>query len=254
MSDADADVDRVLSVVRRRRAMLDALRDEPRTRHELVDAFDCSKSTVYKGVDELESVGAIKTHDRVLSPTLFGLLLVERLDSLYEAAAYGDVLADLRADGLDPVVFDDAEIVAPSVDAIDAHHDRVAGLIEAADRIRGLASLSAPRFVRLLADRLDDPDFELDLVLTAALVSRLRESEDRDALALFDRSNATFRELERTVPFSVGIYDSNGETIVAVELQDGPEVRAVVLNDSHAAVRWATDRYEQWREAAISMS
>jgi len=57
----------------------------------------------------------------------------------------------------------------------------------------------------------------------------------------------TVRVIDRSFVFSVGIYDVRDERTVAVELQDGPEVRAVVVNDSAGSVRWATELYERTR-------
>ena len=72
------DAAELIDLLHRRGDLLATLLDEPTERYELVDRVPASKSTVYKGVSQLEGRGLIERTPRGLEPTLFGVVAHER--------------------------------------------------------------------------------------------------------------------------------------------------------------------------------
>jgi predicted transcriptional regulator len=233
-------------LLRLRHGVLAALADEPRPRHQLVDALPDSKSTVYKGLTQLEEAGLVERREDGFAPTLFGVVALARYDALVETAGYGDLLADLPGDAVDPAALVGAEVVRPDETDAERHLEAVWDLLAGAEAARGVTPVVSPGYVERFRALLDG-GLTADLVLPAAVLDALRE-DHADALAAVS-ARATLYETTATVPFGVLVAEGDRPRM-AIELRDGPLVTGLVTNDTPAALDWATATVDRFRTTA----
>jgi len=72
----------ILSVLWKRSQLLEILDRQPCRRPELVDEVDEARSTVYRGLEQLQEIGAVKVEGSVCTTTPFGSLLIEEYQHL----------------------------------------------------------------------------------------------------------------------------------------------------------------------------
>jgi predicted transcriptional regulator len=244
MTDDGAFVD----LLARRHAVLAALAEEPRPRHVLVDALPDSKSTVYKGVTQLQAADLVEARDRVLHPTLAGRIALDRYRSLAAAKPLVDLLARAPTDGLDPVAFEGATVVTPDRRAFDRHIVYGEQVLGDADRVEGLVCAVSDDTLDVFRERVVEPGVSASLVLDPALVAALRSSSPGllDALAAVE--HVTLFESARPVPVGLLVVATDGTERLAVELYDDGVPLGIVLNERPEAVAWAREvlasRYE----------
>lgn len=237
-------------LLRLRHDVLRALVDEPRPRHELVDALPDSKSTVYKGLTQLEEAGLVERAEVGFAPTLFGVVALARYDALVETAGYGDLLADLPGDAVDPAALVGASVVRPDDSDAERHLEAVWDLLAGADRVHGVAPVVSPGYVDRFRAILDT-GLDAELVLPAAVVETLRRDHATALAAVAER--ASLYETTEPVPFGVIVTDGSPARM-AIELRDGPLITGLVTNETPVAADWARATVDRYREEATPVT
>lgn len=249
MTDAEELIDCLL----RRNDLLAVLCDEPMERYELVDRVDASKSTVYKGVSQLEDLGLIERTARGLEPTLFGTVAHERYRELAAAASFSPLLSLLPRDGpLDPDVLRGAAAITPTDHDVDRHFTHVERLLREADRVRGFTPIVSPRYVSIFAEQVGK-GLRADLVLETDLVDRIAAADPRTLAALLAHENVSLYRTDSALPFGLAIGVSGGDEQVLVELRDRSTMTGVITNDSPDCRDWAERVYEEYRTTATPL-
>jgi predicted transcriptional regulator len=239
----------LVELVRRRYTVLRAIADAPRTRHQLVDALPDAKSTVYKGVTQLQAAGLITDGSGDLAPTLFGSVALARYESLLETAAHQELLATLPADAVHPDVVRGARVVRPDESDAERHVEALWDLLETAESARAVAPVVSPGYAARLAELLE-AGLTAEVVLPSAVVETVRTSQSGPFAAVAER--ATLYETTVDVPFGVLLTDGP-DPQVAIEFRDGPVLTGIVTNDTPAAREWAKTAFEVIRDGAAPL-
>lgn len=249
MSDRETFVD----LLARRHAVLAALVEEPRPRHVLVDALSDSKSTVYKGVSQLQTAGLVEARDRVLHPTLAGRIALDRYRSLAAAEPLADLLDRVPTGDLDPVAFGGATVVTPDRRSFDRHIVYGERVLGDADRVEGLVRAVSDDSLDVFRERVVDPGVSASLVLDPALVAELRASSPGllDSLAAVE--HVALAESERPVPVGLLVVEVGGTERLAVELYDDGVPLGIVVNERPESVAWARETIGSYRETATPL-
>lgn len=243
------DGDELAELLRLRHGVLQAVVEAPRPRHELVDALSDSKSTVYKGLSQLEAAGLVERSEDGFVPTLFGTVALARYDALADTAAFGDLLADVPAGAVDPAALVGAEVVRPDETDVERHLDALWELLADAEHARGVSPVVSPGYVerfRALLDR----GLTAELVLPTTVVRSLRD-EHPDALAAV-AERTTLHESTASLPFGVVVTEGEHPRM-AIELRDGPLVTGLLTNDTPDALRWAEATVDRFRAEATAV-
>lgn len=233
-------------LLRLRHGVLRAVVDDPRPRHELVDALPDSKSTVYKGLSQLAAAGLVERVDGRFVPTLFGVVALGRYETLAETAQAGDLLAGFPGGAVDPAALIGAAVVRPDETDAERHLDAVWELLADTEQVSGVAPVVSPGYVERFQSLLDD-GLSAELVLPTAVVDSLREQYPDVLAAVADR--AVLSETTETVPFGV-LVTEGARPRMAIELRDGPLITGLITNDTPDAVDWATATVDRYRANA----
>lgn len=224
----------LLDVLARRHALLRAISETPRERHELVDAVDDAKSTVYKGVSQLEELGLVEGTADGLRATLFGVVVLRQYEELARTAALGPRLAGLPPEAIDPVVFVGSEFVSPDVGAVGRHLEHAQELLASAGTVRGVVPIASTDNVGLIRTQVADGEMDAEFVISDELADSFG---DATVQSLLD-DGLTLHRTSRPVPF--GVFVISGDPVrMAVEFRDGTLVTGLLLNDTAESIAWA---------------
>ena len=243
------DARNLTDVLSRRHAILRVLSESPRERHELVDEFDDAKSTVYKGVSQLENLGLLEHTGEGLRPTLFGVAALRRYEELARTADLASFLTDLPPDAIDAEVFVGSELVAPRTEDVDRHLNRARTLLTEAEVVRGVVPAASSDNVAIVRDRTAAGQLTAEFVLTTELVGVLRREMPGTLETLLD-GGVTLWETEEDVPFGTYVARGRTKTRMAIEFRDGNLVTGLLLNDTAESLQWAEDQFKRYRENA----
>lgn len=249
--------DELVSLLARRIEVLECLLENQLTRPEIVDALDISRSTVDRAVRELEGMGLLEFEDGAYRASLPGRLayaeyaeLREELVTVEEAA---DLLAVLPPDApLELDVIRGAEVVVATEPAPHVPGSRIPELLAGADRVRSLSmALTNPDTGDVVADEVQQSGMAADVVFERQLYEYLTDSETMaiDDLRATDRFTVRVTE---TLPFGLVIAETDGTTEVCIAVYDDDRtLEGILINDTDAAIAWATTVFESYRDAAV---
>lgn len=240
----------LVKVLSRRHAILRSLRDTPKERHVLVDYLDNSKSTVYKGVSQLEELGLIKPTSEGLQPTLFGIVALERYDELIQTAEFGELLVDLPLGAIEPSALIGAEAITPDNTSVDRHLARVETILRDVEVIRGISPAVSPEYMSLLHQRIVNGELNAEFILTTEIVTHLRQEFSGVVEDILSSSNATLYETQEEPPFTLFLASSAGSTEVVLELGGEGFATGVIINETTESLHWAETVYGQYKRTA----
>ncbi|ELZ70531.1 transcriptional regulator [Haloferax sp. Atlit-10N] len=251
-----SEADEVFDVLASRADVLEAVVRQPRTTAELVSGLPVSRSTVDRGLRELERAGFVETSDRVHRPTLAGRMaldtysnFVECLDDIDAAAA---VLDSLDSDApLAPVFLDGCEVVATD-DGLGPVLSKLTSFVEGSTSIRGLVRGALPSQVDAYHRAVVEDGTPVDLVATDDVVQRLVTAYRPQLAEAWSVSSFSLRSVE-SLPYSLVVSDLPDGPVAFLVAYSERGLAGVVYNDSPAAVAWARERIEDCRADASSL-
>jgi len=238
-----------------REELLRRIDDAPREKSALVEATGVSRSTVDRGVRELEAAGLVERYDGGYRRTAAGRIAIEAYDDLVETfaglAESRNAVRDLPPDTpLDPVVVRDAS-VAVATPPDPGRPTRVQrDLVERATHQRLLAPTALPQHVAMYGRQIGSEDFTGEFLITSDVLELLVENyrdELEDALA---GGGVQFRETDSLPPYGLSISETPTGRVAGVLVYTASGVSAFLEADSARAVEWAEELFEDhWSDA-----
>ncbi|UTF54638.1 helix-turn-helix transcriptional regulator [Natronosalvus rutilus] len=247
-----------LEVVSRRHPLLAALEAGPRPKGDLLDAVDCSSSTLDRAIRELETCHFLERRDGSVRLTTAGRLALEEYRrsqrALESITAASHVLQFAPPDApLSMAVLEEATIHEPSSHAPNAPVERIADCMRDADRAWALgATERTPQFRRILNEQTTDGDLAVEVVLTDDLLSFLLEAHT-NALERFLEVDAFEAATIEEIPYGLAVLETPTKPYTFVTLTNEGDVQGVIENDSQAAYEWGRELFQQVRSAATAL-
>ncbi|WP_135534925.1 helix-turn-helix transcriptional regulator [Halostella pelagica] len=244
----------MMETVFKRIEFLDALAENPSEKRELVSQLDVSRSTVNRGVQDLEQFGLVAYENSAYELTVCGRLLYEQY-SRYEESAEAIVAADELLQHLPketPISLDfiwDAEVFVAEEPAPAVPVSVLTEIIRDADRIRGLSQAhAAPKAEDALRMAIDG-GATAEIVFCKAVYEHVQATYDwiADRIAAGDYQPYVTGDL----PFGLIIADHDETTYCCVVVYtDQSSIAGLMVNDTRAAVTWASKLFESHRQQA----
>ncbi len=238
----------IISLLTKREPILRAVGADGVGKRDLVEQLRVSRSTVDRGIRELEAAGLLVRSAEGYRRTLLGELLVSEYDQFAtrtEALLAGqELLADLSPEyELDPVVFRDATIVTASQHAPQQPISAFCSLLAEA---RWTQTVFPAVFPQLLDQWVELGDHEMsraDIVLPEPAVSTLVSSHTESLEALLAESRIALHQVtEGPTCGLVVAEDESTATAGLVVLDDRGGARAFIETDADEAVSWVRER------------
>lgn len=249
-----------LTIVRRRRQILDYLSEEVAAKRDIVAVTESSRSTVDRAISELTSFGLVERVDggfRTTTPGRLSLdLVAETTETMRTIEESSDVLSNVPLSAsVSHRFLVGANIVAGDSAAPYSGIDDVFERLKRADRVRGLSVAdNDPRWTRTLHDRTVSGSMTADVALTRPMAEyALDEYAGRiDEYLAADHYQVRVCE---SLPFGLFLLDVDGRTVAHLLVHDerGSFV-AQVENDRPDAVEWAEAQFADRFEAGTRLS
>lgn len=244
------DPEDLIEVLSRRHEILRAVLDDPKGRHVLVDDLDVSKSTVYKGVSQLQERGLVRSTSNGLRPTLYGIVALERYDELARTADLGQLLADLPPETIEPSALVGAEAVVPDRRSVDRHLARLERIFQEAESIRGFSPAVSPEQTTIFHDRTTSDGLEAEYVLPTEIVDHLHRVDPAGLEETVAAENVVFYQTDRDMRISLFLATSSDGTEVCIGLGEEGVATGLIVNDTAESRRWAEAEFERLKRTA----
>ncbi|MFC5368266.1 helix-turn-helix transcriptional regulator [Salinirubrum litoreum] len=249
----------ILTVAIRRRELLAVLREGPTSVGDLQTRVETARSTVYRAVRRLTSLGLVAETDAGVQLTVFGRLVAARtertVDRVREFCDAEPQLARLPASLPVPAeVVRGAEVVTAEPHDTDRPAEAYLSTVTEADRVVAATPVARGRFVRTLREAVLDDRIDASIVTESELVEYLLSTYRETLTGVLDADNLALYETDADIQFEFAVASEPRE-FLAVNLYDGRGYhRAFLRNDSQTAVAWGRDRYETLRADATRLS
>ncbi|WP_416839876.1 helix-turn-helix transcriptional regulator [Haloferax sp. DFSO52] len=247
----------VSEVLKSRGPILAALSVEEKTPAELAAELSVSRSTIDRGLRELERSGFVEVVDGTARATLFGRLALESyadlVGQLAEIDSAADAFESLPADTqFDPVMVDGSRSVVAETADDERPLDRLTSFFDRATAIRGCVRTAAQPQIETFSRRIVDDDIAVSLVATSALVEQLITEHRPQLVTLLGTGSFSLRSID-SLPYSLFVVElPTGPVALLVTYRSG-RIFSVVSNDSSAAVAWTQTQLDRWWSASESL-
>ena len=256
MTISDDPTTEVIDALASRSNLIDALSAEPKDKREIVDELGVSRSTVDRGVRELEVLGLVDYASGGLTLTFAGRLLAreyrefkERVASVLDAQ---NVIAVLDEDSdIDARLLTGAEIVPADTIAPFKPGEKLVEEVRKADRCRLTSRAHAYRDTAdVFHNQVINEGMETEMVFRARMLDHIR-SDYPEILHDFELADNSKNYVTETIPFGLYLAERDDTTNVCV-LVYGPDNRytGFISNDTEDAIEWGEEIYEQYKQRA----
>ena len=242
------------AIVAKRRDVLSAL-STPKTKPELVEELDASRSTVDRAIGSLLEHSLVEREGSHYEATFAGRealtayeRFLDRLDALERAQP---ILGELPADvDIDPAVLEGATVVESVPAAPEGPIEETIKHMQRASRFRGLGPAVTPLYIDVVETIVEENGAETELVLTEAVVDVLTGTYPDGFAALRDADGLSLYVTQRPMPFCVWSAETADGPVSGIIVFGENGVAGVINNDTDAMNEWARERYSQFRADA----
>jgi hypothetical protein len=232
------------------RDVLESLDSAPKTKPELVDECDVSRSTIDRWLRDLQGDDLVRRPADRFDLTLFGRLVTReqarvqaRFDQLVDVC---DPLTSLSSEtDIDPRVFENAEMESYTGGGPQLGEE----LLTHPGRVKLVAPDVASIYSLFLYDD-PNPDLELEAVLDRGMVSRLEEFCLNQRMTLLGELDVDVYELDDPPSFCLALLEREERSTVHLIFGSVDTPVGVVKNASPDAVAWGEAMYRTYREGA----
>jgi predicted transcriptional regulator len=250
----------IISTIQNRERVLEQLYAESKDKRSLVAEIPASRSTVNRGVRDVESLDLITYEDGEFHLTREGRFLYTRWRSFRSTVESIDearpLLVHLPPDAdISTALLRGSEVILSPELAPHMVGTHLEGEIEDAIRGRVLARANShARAMETVLTQVTDHGLELEIILSADLCAYLRRQYPRQFSILSDhcdiRSSANVE-----IPYGLFLLEQvDDEIAYLLVYSSGNDLRGAIVNDTPPALNWAERVYGQHQTEATWVS
>ncbi|SFS96188.1 helix-turn-helix transcriptional regulator [Halostagnicola kamekurae] len=241
-------------VLRRRRDLLEALRDNPSPKPEIVDRTAVSRSTVDRGITELVDRGCVRKVDSQFRLTETGRLALEaRLE--YERAidqiqTAGPLLAEIDLESLSLEFLRGATVNVADPRRPWKVLDQSSALVDEATTMYGTGPAVFRKFYDDIDRSVENHGLTCELVIDEAVFESLDSAQREELRELLRRAEGTLLRTELTDSFAIWILEYADREYAGITVYSSGGFSGVIYNDAPNAVSWARTQYRKRKASA----
>ncbi|WP_408957565.1 helix-turn-helix transcriptional regulator [Natrinema sp. 74] len=253
---AGTDGEQLRDILSKRYWLVEALSEKPKTKPELVDELESSRSTINRAIDELLDVGCVEP----MQPTRqqFQLTMAGQAALQFHRDYRAEteriqtntaLLNTLPADSLDKAFLAEADVYS-SVRTPDIAHQPGTEPLEEANRMIGTAPVVQREYFDNFMGRLQEGGFELELILESSLVEAIEQSYEDEFAALMGFDTVIAYVTEEPLPYALWVIEQTTSEYAGITLYEDGGLKGTIVNDTDTAIAWTRNQYAEYREAA----
>lgn len=244
-------------VLSKRHIVLEALLDDWKTRPQLVDELNYSRSTIDRAIDDLCDAGCIERTGSEFRATFPGKLALETHQQYQNKTKLiqqeTDLLANLSFDSpLDHSFLDGAQIYS-SATTPGVADQPVYDLLPSATKFTGISPVIYREYLEALTDRLHDGGFDLEVIATTELLESMQENYADEFASLAEFNSIDVYVIDEFPSHSLWVLYQDSATYAGMAIFDEGGKKGSIINDSDEAVAWVENQYRQYRDASTRM-
>ncbi|WP_096396405.1 winged helix-turn-helix domain-containing protein [Halorubrum trapanicum] len=241
------------AVLTERHPFLRALIEQPRSKCDLEDEIDGSRSTLDRALRDLADAELATYEDGVWKPTPLGRCsyrtrnaYLERLENLAEVAPLFNELSSGSPVDCAFVIGADVHETDPSMP--DAIMQTLLDSVEGGQVVSVVTPVVVTGFAEDFYERVSrGKNYSLELLIPPDVFERTRAAFPTLTDELLDDENVSLHTA--SIPFSFGLWIvDSAEAGIIIFTDQG--VRGILVNDTTEALDWATEQYERVKQDA----
>ena len=250
------EISEVFDVLSNRAALIETLSAEPTDKRDIVDELGVSRSTVDRGIRELEVLGLVEYTSEGLTPTLYGQLAAQeyrdfehRVASVLDAQSVIATL-DENAD-IDTRLLMGAEIIQADSIAPFEPGEKLVEVVRKAERLRMTSRAHTyPETKDVFHNQIVNEEMETDIVFRTRMLDYLQANLQGILQDILSKDNFEGYVAD-TIPFGLYLTEWADTTNVCV-LVYGPDNQytGFIINDSEDAIEWGEQTFERFKQRA----
>lgn len=237
----------LLQVLARRGELLDYLWDGFEEKRELEERLGQSRSTLNRGLNDLEEHHLIVEQPDGFAVTPAGEVAHHLYTRIYEPFAQAlPVLAHLSSEHpLDPMFVYGGSVIRAEHPNPDAPVDQLRDLVAGCSQVEGMSPIGLVRHLDFFQFQTTEDDPVAEFVFGEECLQYLRSTYSKKMRTATAEERCIFWKSSKIPPFSLLVVD-DATAWLGVHDDEGT-VKGAIVNNSSAAVDWARNVYHQYR-------
>lgn len=249
--------ERLRDIFAKRYEIVASLTEGAKTKPELVEELDHSRSTINRAIDELLDVGCVEpteTAGRRFGLTVSGKIAFQlhreyRIDT-NRLKTNSDLLNAIPSgEPLDKAFLSDAEVHSSAHTPDTAIRPGIE-LLKESDKMIGTAPVVQQGYFEALSEKLHEGDFELELVIESDLHDTIKQNYGKEFDVLADFDAVEVYVTAELPPYALWLTESPHSVDVGITIYDEGGVKGTIVNDTDSAISWVRGQYAQYRESS----
>jgi predicted transcriptional regulator len=225
----------------------------------LQEELDVSRSTVYKGIRELEELALVERTTGGYRLSLFGRLLFERYDRLRTDVEgicnAGRLLSELSTtDSISVDLLNGADISYTERYAPFSLIHSLESILKQADSVRGLSPTVLPSYIDMFYEQLSTDLLRAELVLEQPVVECLLSTYQTEFAETIQSGNLRVFETDRRLQYGLVFSDTPCIQVGVFVYDYQGHLRGLIQNDTEVALSWARTVWNEHRELADELT
>ena len=242
----------VVDTVASRRPLLEVLRGEPKDKRVLVDELEMSRSTVDRGVRELNTLGLVEYSDNGFVVTPIGELAVEGLSELASTIELGQQMetflqwVPMEEFDLDVRLLADAEILVAEPGNPYAMINSHVQLIKTMDNCRAFLPFTGLHAHEAAHQQVVEHNASGEIVGEPDIIDVHMSNPKYAELAeeIVATGRFEYFEYPEELPYALALIDDTVQVVVA----EGDEPRALLETEDDEVRNWAERKYNGYKK------
>jgi predicted transcriptional regulator len=245
----------VAEVLRKRHEWLPYLSDGSLTKSELCTVLGVSRSTVDRGIADLENVELVERSTSGYQLTSFGQLM-SQLRSSYENALDAICNAQSMQTSLpigqhgEQVLFDGAGVVLPESHLPEKPTRRIVELLTEAHTVRGFTPVVHDQYVTTSYEQVMEGELDFEVIVTTPVLEGLMSLYSEWLVDILDVQAFTICEIKSVPSFGLALFESEESCTVVLAVYADNGLCGIIQNDTTRAIGWAKQLYLSYKDTA----
>lgn len=242
-----------VELLARRGHILDGISNGLSNRCELKDHFAESRSTVYRGLDQLVSSGLVNVEMGKYHTTPLGEKLINEHNNYVETVSKIEDISELLEylpNDLDigNNLLVNTNISFPNKMNPQELHEKFCIQIQKSTHIKCLFPFLLPQIVELLRERMVKFGSNIEVISETKFFEYYKENKN-----LLDLSDIPTLEVSLDIPFGLVITEQPTPSAMIMVYGDTGELRGLIINETEVAFTWGHRIYQSYLDKATKI-
>lgn len=225
-------------------------------RRDLVDELEESRTTIYRGLDQLENQDILHESNGIYTITNFGTLVYEVYQTytniITRLIATKDVVECIKdIEILDPEVLFGAETIVSDKREPERMINQMESVISGVNEVCVILPVIPPNYMEFICNLLDESKFHIEIIIETDVFDVLKDRHIEQTQYLNSSENALLMVTELDLPFGMQLVLDPMNKVQIIGFGPYGEIRGIIQNNLIESIDWAKETYMGLRDSAV---